>query len=64
MAADLRFQPEPCLAETCRAPMACREWGYCRQRNIEDRGPLTAEKVAERRREAEQRREIAIAKGA
>ena len=34
--------PEPCLNTGsfggCRSPVACEGWGYCRERNKDDRG--------------------------
>lgn len=28
-----RDQPEPCIDGPCRSPVACRGFGYCRNRN-------------------------------
>lgn len=43
-------QPEPCLKGRCWSPTACGGWGYCRERNMEDRAAPTDAQVAERQR--------------
>ncbi len=39
-----------CLKELCRAPVACNVFGYCRQRNLDDRG-MTRDECTRRMRE-------------
>lgn len=39
--------PEPCLNGRCFSPMACADWGYCRERN-EGRAPSKDEIAARR----------------
>lgn len=49
------MQPEPCLKDRCRSPVACGGWGYCRERNFIDDGAPTDEQIKERRKIAEER---------
>lgn len=41
-----------CL-KRCYSPLACSDWGYCRDRN-QDGYPMTEREVARRRRESEE----------
>lgn len=47
--------PEPCLSGSCRSPVACGGWGYCLERNKDDRGAPTPQQIDERRRIAAKR---------
>ena len=49
-------QPELCLKGRCFSPIACGGWGYCRERNMEDRTAPTNAQVAERRQMATEAR--------
>ena len=47
--ARLTWLPEPCLERRCYSPTACRGWGFCRERNMKDRGAPTPQQIADRR---------------
>lgn len=57
-------QPEPCLNTEpfsgCRSPVACEGFGYCRERNKNDKG-APSENVIYGRRLTAQRRQKAAA---
>lgn len=49
--------PEPCLKGRCFSPTSCNDWGYCRERNMDDPPRLTPwDVVVERRRIAAERK--------
>jgi len=50
--------PEPCLSGQCRSPLACNGWGYCRERNADDGGYVSAAVALERRAAVDRQRRI------
>lgn len=45
-----KLTPEPCLrGGPCRAPRACNDWGYCRERNMDDQEAPLPEQIKVRR---------------
>ena len=56
---DIIIPPEPCVEPAfgrCRSPSACKDWGYCRERNRDDKGGPTQKQIDERKAMAAARR--------